>query len=172
MNLSPRMEKFALMAHVTTSVGWLGSVVAFLALAIVGLTSPDLERVRSAYLAMDMTAWIVILPLAFASLFTGLVQSLGTRWGLFRHYWVLMKLGITAVSTIVLVIHMRPIRFLAGVAAEAPLMHGDHVPIRVQMVVASGLAIVALLVATGLSIYKPRGMTPYGWRKQQEERRA
>ena len=36
------------------------------------------------------------------------------------------------------------------------------------MVVASGGALLVLLVVTALSYYKPRGMTRYGWRKQQE----
>ncbi len=170
MTRSSRLEKAALVAHVTASVGWLGAVVAFLALAIVGLASPDLPRVRAAYLAMDLTAWLVILPLAFASLLTGLVQSIGTRWGLFRHYWVIMKLAITVGSTLILLLHLRPIGYLAGIAAEAPLLHGENVPVRLQMVVASGLAIVALIVATSLSVVKPRGMTPYGRRQQRVER--
>ena len=33
-------------------------------------------------------------------------------------------------------------------------------------------AVLALLVATTLSVYKPRGVTPYGWRKQREQRSA
>jgi hypothetical protein len=41
---------------------------------------------RAAYLAMDLTSRFVIVPLARASLLTGLAQALGTPWGLFRHY--------------------------------------------------------------------------------------
>ena len=41
---------------------------------------------RGAYLAMDLIGWFVIVPLSLASLLTGLVQALGTTWGLFRHY--------------------------------------------------------------------------------------
>lgn len=32
--------------------------------------------------------------------------------------------------------------------------------------------LVVLLVIQVMNVYKPRGLTPYGWRKQQEERRA
>ena len=56
--MTPAMRKFVLTAHITSSVGWLGAVAAFLALSIAGLTSPDTQRVRAAYLAMDMT-WVV-----------------------------------------------------------------------------------------------------------------
>lgn len=164
--LPPRVEKGALVAHVATSVGWLGAVVAFLALAVAGLASDDALEVRAAYVAMDVTATWVIVPLAFASFGTGLVQSLGTRWGLFRHYWVVMKLAITLVSTLVLLVHLRPIGHLATLAASMPLGEGVETPARVQLVVASAAAIVALLAATVLSVYKPKGLTPHGWRAQ------
>ena len=49
---------------------------------------------RATYLVMEPAAWVVLVPLAFASLLTGLVQSLSTTWGLARHYWVLFKLLI------------------------------------------------------------------------------
>jgi hypothetical protein len=88
MIMPPRLRKFVFTAHVTTTVGWLGAVVVFLALAVVGLTSQDAQTVRGAYLVMAPAAWFVLVPLAFASLLTGIVQSLGTEWGVFRHYWV------------------------------------------------------------------------------------
>ncbi|MGH9967668.1 MAG: hypothetical protein ACREBG_07510, partial [Pyrinomonadaceae bacterium] len=102
MIMTPRLRKFALTTHVVSSVGWLGAVASFLALTLVGLTSKDNQMVRAAYLAMELTAWFVIVPLAIASLLTGLVQALGTTWGLFRHYWVLVKLLLTIFATIVL----------------------------------------------------------------------
>jgi hypothetical protein len=84
--VTPSIRKLLLTAHITLSVGWFGAVAAFLALAIVGLTSRDAEMVRIAYAAMELTARFVIVPLAFASLLSGIVQSMGTPWGLFRHY--------------------------------------------------------------------------------------
>src|SRR5919107_6459579 len=104
MTISPRLRRLALTVHVGSSVGWLGAVAAFLALAVVGLTSDDAETVRGAYLVMEPAAWFVLVPLAFASLVTGLVQSLGTAWGLFRHYWILFKLLITVFATTILLI--------------------------------------------------------------------
>jgi hypothetical protein len=168
--MTPRLRKFVLTAHVTFAVGWLGAVAGFLALAIAGLTSQDAQTVRSAYLAMELIARFVIVPLSFAPLLTGPVLSLGTPWGLFRHYWILAKLLITILSTIILLIHMQPISLLADAAAKTTLFSADLHRTQVQMVVASGAALLALLVANTLAVYKPRGMTPYGWRKQYEER--
>ena len=125
--------------------------------------------VRAAYLAMNLTAWFVIVPLSLASPPTGLVMSLGTDWGLFRHYWVVAKLLISVLATILLLVHLQPVGHLAGVVARTTLARGELAGLRIQLIADAGAALVALLVATALSVYKPRGMTPYG-RKQQELR--
>ena len=169
MTLTPLLRKFVLTAHITFAVGWLGAVAGFLALAIVGLKSQDTQIMNSAYLGMDLIARFVILPLSFAPLITGPILSLGTPWGLFRHYWILAKLFITILSTILLLIHMQPISHLSHLAMDGTVAGADP-GLRIQMIAASGAALVALVVATALAVYKPRGMTAYGWRKQYEER--
>jgi hypothetical protein len=171
MIMTPRLRKFVLTAHVTSSVGWLGAVAVFLALAVIGLTSQDAETVRAVYLVMEPAAWFVLAPLAFASLLTGLVQSLGTTWGLFRHYWVLFKFLINVSAIVVLLMYTQTLSYLADVAAETTLSSDDLGVLRTPSVVLhSALALLLLLVATVLAVYKPRGMTPYGLRKQHERR--
>ena len=172
MTMTPGVRKFALTAHVTASVGWLGAVAGFLALAIAGLTSHDAQMVRGVYLAMELITWFLIVPLAFASLLPGIVVSPGTTWGLFRYYWVLMKLLITVLATILLLVHTQPIGVLAAVARETTISSADVGRLQIQLVGDAGLALFALLVATTLGVYKPRGMTPYGRRKQQEQLRC
>jgi len=146
------------------------AIVVFLALGIVGLTSQNAQTVRGVYLAMEPAAWAVLVPFALASLLTGTVQSLGTTWGLFRHYWVLFKLLITVFATIFLLIYMETFRVMAGVAADptADLALVRSPSPRFHAV----LALLVLLVANVLAIYKPRGLTPYGRRKQREQRRV
>ena len=168
--MTPGVLKLSLTTHVTSSVGWLGAVAGFLSLAIVGLTSQDAQMVRAAYLAMEVIGWRVIVPLSLASLVTGLVHALGTKWGLFRHYWVLIKLLIAILATVVLLVHMQPIGNMARVAAERTPMSADLRGLRIQLVADAGAALFVLLVATALSVYKPRGLTRYGRRKRREER--
>ncbi len=170
MSLSPPIRKLVVTAHITLAVGWVGAVAAFLALAIAGVTSQDDQLVQSTYVAMALIARYVIVPLSFAPLITGPILALGTPWGLFRHYWILAKLLITVLSTLALLVHMRPIGLLADAAATSAGVSADMYAAQVQMVVASVAALVALLAATALGVYKPRGMTRYGWRKQYEER--
>jgi hypothetical protein len=169
--MPPRLRRFALTAHVTASVGWLGAVACSLALAIAGLTSQDPQTVRGAYLTLELLGWYVLVPLSLASLLTGLVQSLRTKWGLFRHYWVLLKLLINVVATIVLLLYMQTLSYLADVAAATTLSSGDlHGMRNPSPVLHAGAALLLLLVATTLAVYKPRGMTRYGQRKQHEQR--
>jgi hypothetical protein len=167
--MTPSLRKFALTAHVTSSVGWLGAVAGFLALAVAGLFSRDEQLVRAAYLSMELITWFVIVPSAFASLLSGLIESLGTPWGLFRHYWVLAKFVITIFATLLLLLHTQPIGRLADVARETALSTADVGRLQIQLVADAGAALIALLVATTLAVYKPGGMTPFGVRKKNEQ---
>ncbi|PAE36668.1 hypothetical protein [Bacillus sp. 7884-1] len=169
MTMAPRLRKFALMVHITSSVGWIGAVVGFLVLAITGLTSQDDQMIRAAYISMELTAYFAIVPLSLASLLSGLVQSLGTQWGLFRHYWVLVKFLLTIIATIVLLLQLEPISYIASKAAETTLSSSDLRNARLSLVVHSIGGLLVLLVVTSLSVYKPRGLTRYGWRKQHKQ---
>ncbi len=159
MTMTPRLRKVVLTAHISSSVGWLGATAGFLALAITSLTEQDAQIIRAAYLGMDWIGWFVLVPLSIASLLTGLVQALGTTWGLFRHYWVLAKLLINLVATIVLLLFMQNLGSGYYGRSAAPVLH-------------AGVALLLLLAATTLSVFKPQGVTPYGWRKQHAQRTA
>lgn len=160
------LRNLLLTFHVTTSVGFTGAIAAFLSLAIVGAFQQDQDVIRSAYVAMNVITTLVIVPLCFAALVTGVVQSLTTPWGLFRHYWVVVKLVLTLLSTAVLLLHTTPIEAMAQAAKAAPLGPEDFYGQRRQLIVASAGALLIGLGAIILSIYKPTGLTPYGWRKR------
>ena len=109
--------------------------------------------------------------MSLASLLTGLVCSLGSSWGLFRHYWVLFKLVINVVATIVLLLYLQTLDYLGDIAAATALsgtgLRGLKDP---SPVLHAAAALLLLLVATTLAIYKPRGLTRYGQRPQHRQR--
>ena len=167
--MTPSLRKLPLTVHLVVSLGWIGAVVVYLALGVSAMTSQDAQTVRAAWIAMEVTGWFVIVPLAVAALLTGLVMALGTPWGLFRHFWVLITLVLTILATVVLLLHLPTVTSLAGQARsvdEAQLggLGGD--------LLHPGLGLVVLVVITALNVYKPRGLTRYGWRKRQERRTA
>lgn len=169
MQMSPAVRKFALAAHLIFSVGWIGTVVAYLALGFSAVRSDDTTSIRAAWTAMELVGWYVIVPLAVASLATGVVMALGTKWGLFRYYWVTISFVLTVFATIVLLLHMPSVTSVAEIAqrsegAALRALDGDleH----------PAIGLVVLLLVHVLNIYKPSGMTRYGWRKQQAARGA
>lgn len=161
------LRKAALTLHVTSSVGWLGAVAAFLALAVPGVIGADPVTVRASYVAMGVLARVVIVPLAVTALLSGVLSSLVSPWGLIRHYWVAIKLVLTAVATVVLLLQLAPIGRLADLAALAPVPPQDPREARLSLVVHAGGGLVVLLTTTVLAVYKPSGITGYGWRRRQ-----
>ena len=128
--------------------------------------------VRAAYLSMELIGWFVIVPFSLAALLTGLVQSLGTQWGLFRHYWILVKFLLTTGATVVLLRHMQTVSRMSGLAAETTLSSADFRALRIQLVVHAAGGVLVLLAATTLSVHKPWGMTPYGRRQQHAQHKV
>jgi hypothetical protein len=165
MIMPSRLRKVVLTAHIATSLGWLGAVAAYIALDVAAVTSQDVQTVRGAYLAMEVTIWYVIVPLALASVLIGTVNALGTPWGLFRHYWVLAKLLLTLFATTILLLETQTISHMAEVAAS----DADPRELPGSLFHSIG-GLVVLLTITILSVFKPPGLTRYGWRKQQEQR--
>jgi hypothetical protein len=132
--------------------------------------------VRGAYLSMNLISRFVIIPMCFAALATGLLQALGTPWGLFRYYWILLKFGLAIFATFALLVHQFGVmaeaaKRVSGAAAEI-LFNDDFGPLKTELVRAPSLAILLLLAAASLGVYKPWGLTRYGRRKQQERRKV
>lgn len=163
--MRPALRRLALVCHVTSSVGWTGVVVVYLALGVGAVATDDAELTRAAYVAMDWAAWTVLVPFAAAALVTGLIQSLGTHWGLFRHYWVVFKLTLTLIATGVLLLYTATLDAY-GDAAARPHPTPDQLALlgSPSVVLHAAAALLVLLTATVLAVYKPRGLTPRGRR--------
>jgi hypothetical protein len=168
--VTPVLRKLVLTAHVALSVGMLGAVLVFLALAGVGLASQDLPLVRAAYITNGLIARDIILPLLLTSLAIGLFQALTTPWGLFRHYWVIAKLLLTVFTLYVLLRQLDGIGYMADMARTAAFSTADLQGLRhsFRLHAAGGLAVLFLI--TVLSVHKPQGLTRYGWRTLHEKR--
>ena len=166
MPMPPALRRAVLAVHIICSVGWLGAAAAYLALGVAAEVSRQPQIVRAAWIGMELSGWFVIVPLACLAYVTGLVLSLGTPWGLFKHYWVVIALVLTTLSLAVLLLHMPSVSTLAGLArtadnAAVSRLGGD--------VLHPALGLVVLIVITVLNVHKPRGLTPHGQHKQASE---
>ena len=162
--LPPFTRKLLLVAHVATSVGWLGAVCAYLGLAVAGRLTTDAEFAATAYQLVRFMAWYVVVPFALASVVVGLVQSLGTKWGLIGHYWVLAKFALSTVGTLILLQHLDAVDLMARLAAASALAQADQLQLRTSLVIHPAGGVLLLLTATVLSVYKPWGATPFAER--------
>jgi len=165
--MPPFLRKLTLGVHLTVSVGWIGAVAAYMALDVATAISRDARTLRAAYLGMELIARKVIVPLALGALVTGIVISVGTKWGLFRHYWVLISLLLTIIAAVVLLVETGAISALAEIAAD-PTTSDDELRALGSTLVHSVGGTVVLLAILVLNVYKPQGMTRHGWRKQRE----
>lgn len=163
MIMTPSIRKIALTSHVIFSVGWVGAVIAYLSLVIALLSGDDPQTSHAAWKSMELIGWFAIIPLAVVALLSGLVMSLGTPWGLFRHYWVVAKLVLTAFATVILIVHMPTVSLQADGMAS---MGQAHIGGPSGELIHAGGGLMVLLAATILAIYKPKGLTWYGKRKQ------
>ena len=164
---SPRVYKLLLTAHIITSVGWLGVVFAKLVLALAAATaaSPD---VSAALLVALGTINAAFAPASTGAIASGVLLSLGTRWGLLQHSWVVAKLVLT-VGVFGTAVQIVP--RLVDLGVDEPTLLG--LPWAPAVLLAwAALHLLMLGAATALAVYKPWGKTWLGGRADARRRAA
>jgi hypothetical protein len=147
LRLSPAMRRSVLTVHIAASVGLLGSVAAVVAINVRAATTSDPQLAASAYELLTMFSVIFGIPFSLASLATGVVLGLGSKWGVVRYGWVAAKLGLNLSVIVVGALVIGP-----ATAAMADGSGGREA----VLIAASAYDVVALSVATALSVFKPR----------------
>jgi hypothetical protein len=169
MAMSASLRRAALALHIITSVGWIGAAAGYLVLGVLAALSEEPLTIRAAWIGMEVIGWQAVVPLGSLALLTGLVMSLGTSWGLVRHYWVLFALVLTVIALTILLLHMPAVMAGADLART-----GDN---RAVMelggdVLHPALGLVVLVVVAVLNVYKPRGVTGFGRKRPQAHSRS
>lgn len=137
--------------------------LGYIALGIASTASSSEDTIRAAWIAMEVTGWFVLVPLAVGSLVSGTWLALATRWGLFRHYWVVFAFVMTVLATVVLVLHMPSVSRTADVARGAGPQTLDRLG---GDLAHASIGLLVLVIILVLNVYKPAGLTRYGWRTQ------
>jgi hypothetical protein len=151
-HLGRRPRLVALIAHVLTSVGWFGVAVLVTFLLVAAQATGDDGLARALYRTVETSVWLSV-PLGALAALSGVVLGLGTKWGLARYWWVLIKevIVVPVVITDLLVIapqaHDAARGQLSGRLLDPAIAH-----------------CVVLAIATVVSLVKPFGRTPRGRR--------
>lgn len=146
LKLRPAVRRAVLTAHIIAGVGLLGDVAAVLAINVRAATTGDPELAAASYELLGMFTVLFGIPLSFGALGTGVLLGLGGKWGVVRYDWVAAKLvlliGVILVGALVL-----------GPGTEA-MRSGDG-GAQARLIAGAGYDVVALALATGLSVFKP-----------------
>ena len=157
MTLSTNLRKLNLIVHLTSSLGWFGGCLAFIFLGVFALNQGDFQVAGSLSYGLKICTWYVILPLCIISLFSGIIQAVGTQWGLFKHYWIIIKLLLTCMATILLIIHLQPIDMLSNAFIKDGVDRVTASQNIISLISKAGLAAITILLLTTISVFKPWG---------------
>jgi len=149
MRLSPWWRKAVLTTHVVTAVGWLGTDAVLVAFGIAGMSGADPAVI---YPALGLVGQWLFVPFSILVWLVGVFNAWATPWGLLRYWWVVVKLVITTVMSLLVLFALRP-RLLAALHEGAALPDRD----RLDLLIAPVVSTVLLVTATVLSTYKPWG---------------
>jgi hypothetical protein len=150
VRLRGRGHKVALTAHILTSVGWFGIALVVALCGLAGSITVDAALRRDLYRTLELIPWLSI-PIGLAAIGTGVVLGLGTAHGVFRRWWVVAKIGISAAVVVTDAV------VIARIAHDAALTGHVARPLRDGAIA----HVVVLAIATVLSVFKPWGPTPW-----------
>lgn len=152
LRLRPKPRKWVLVLHLVSSVGWIGVELVLLSLSITAAATDDPATAGASRMVAGMLGGTYYFPLSLLALLSGLWLSLGTRWGLLRHWWVATKLVLTLALFAGGNLAVIP-AFTAVGAAAARGATDDGA----MFVGAMTAGMTLLLVLTMLSVFKPGG---------------
>jgi uncharacterized membrane protein len=155
--LSRRGRQTLLVLHYVTSVGWLGTGLCQLTLNLVALTTGDPALRHAAHEVAHVLDRSLLTVLALGSATTGILLAVRGRWGLFRYWWIVVKLALTCGLIVYTPVWVggwigTAVTATAG-AAPAP----GYPTVRAELLASSIGIVSTLVIVTVISVVKPWG---------------
>lgn len=165
--LTPPTRRAVMVLHAICGIGWMGVDIAVFILLMTARTTTDPALVVSGFNAIRMVVPIAVPPLSLGMLATGLLLGLGTRWGLVRYWWVLVKLVLALIMVVLVFLSLVPgvnsIAVLSTTGVSADALRASLGSIPDQLLYPPVVSFLMLGTAAILSIFKPWRRTP--WRR-------
>jgi hypothetical protein len=167
--LPPVARKAVMVLHAICGIGWMGVDIAVFVLLMTARTTNDPALAISGFNAIRMIVPIAVPPLSLGILVTGLMLGLGTRWGLLRYWWVLIKLILSLIMTVLVFVSLVPgvtsIAVLSATNLSANAVRASLGSLPNQLMFPPIVSFLMLGVAAVLSIFRPWRRTPWSrWR--------
>lgn len=164
IQLRPTSRKAVVVVHIISAGAWIGIDVIVGVLVIAGWFTADPVIRGLAYQALGTFAVGPMLVSGLVCLGSGVLLGLGTRFGLVRYWWVVLKLVMNIVLCVLIVLALRP--GMAEVVEHGRILAaGGQSPIDVStLFFPPAVSLTALTVATILGVFKPWGRIRTGSR--------
>lgn len=162
--LSPRLRKVTLLTHILSGIGWMGADVALFLLLFTGLTTDDGQVAASCYIAVAVFVPLAVPVLSLGMLATGLLLGWGTKWGLLRYWWVVVKLAMGLILTVLMFTALVPgINDMPrpDVTASADAVRESLGSAPTDLMFPPVVSFAMLGIASVLSVFKPWSRTPW-----------
>lgn len=162
--LSPRLRKTTIVLHIVCGIGWMGADIVLFILLYTGLTTDDGAVAASSYIAVSEFVPLAVPPLSLGMLATGLLLGWGTKWGVLRYWWVVVKLALAVIMVLLVFFSLVP--GVNELSTPDPTMSADAVRDSIgsatsQMLYPPIVSFAMLGTATILSVFKPWPRTPW-----------
>ncbi len=161
--LGRRARKAVLLVHIVSAGAWFGVDVIVGALVLSGWFGADAGVRGVAYQALGMFVLWPMLGAGLVCLVSGVLLGLGSKYGLIRYTWVAVKLVLNVVLCVLILVLLRPtLNGLTGYGQD--IAAGVAVPPhdRSGLFMPPTVSLVALSLASWLSVFKPWGRTRFG----------
>ena len=157
--LTVSQQKILKTIHLISVSLWLSSVVILMLLPIISRNitlGDELYMYNLAYHFIDM---FILTPAAIFTLLTGLIYSLFTKWGFFRHGWIVYKWAATLLIIITGTFYLGPmvtkLLEITDVQRIAALQDQYYIQGEVVGLYAAIINSSLLVIAVFFSVYKP-----------------
>ena len=154
--LSPRARKVTLTVHIAAAGMWLGLDLALGIVVVAALTADAVGAAAAAATIAAFATW----PLASAgvlTLATGVILGVGSKYGLVRYWWVLVKLVLNIVLVVLVLLVLTPGVEALGVLGRSALAEGTPPDAPATLLFPPIVSSTAVLIAITLSVFKPWG---------------
>ena len=156
-SLPRRLRQVVLTVHIVSAGTWIGIDVLVAVLVGAGRLAPAAATRGLAYQALGSFVATPMLVAALVCLTSGLTLGWSSRWGVLRYWWVLVKLVVTVVLTLLILGVLAP-GMPDVVEAGRAISAGGPPPTTLDtLVYPPTVSLATLTIAVVLSVFKPWG---------------
>ncbi len=154
--LSARARKLMLLVHIAAAGAWLG---IDLVLGILVVTTIGSDAIGAGAAAASIAAFATwpLVTVGLVTLASGVVLGIGSKYGLVRYWWVLVKLVINVVLVVLVITVLSPAVEQLGAAGRAALADGSTPEVAANLLFPPIVSSTAVVVAMTLAVFKPWG---------------